>query len=86
MLANSPSSNVALLRPFDPNAPKPLHAATERYSATTLGDVTVFGDFRLVPSSRSLTKGGTLIPLGARALEAGNFTLSFCSGLDTCPA
>jgi hypothetical protein len=27
MLANSPYSDVALYRPFDPNSPKPLRAA-----------------------------------------------------------
>jgi DNA-binding winged helix-turn-helix (wHTH) protein len=42
----------------------------EKFSATTRsGGVILFGDFRLVPSTRALTKGPTPVHLGARALD-----------------
>jgi predicted ATPase/DNA-binding winged helix-turn-helix (wHTH) protein len=68
MSANSRRSNIAWRRNFDPNI-RPFHPAAERFSAITPGGVISFGEFRLAPSARTLTKGPLPVHLGARALD-----------------
>jgi DNA-binding winged helix-turn-helix (wHTH) protein len=68
MFPNSQSSNVASHGRFDPNAPSPQTA--ERYPVPTpIGGVISFGEFRLAPATRTLTKHGSRVHLGARALD-----------------
>jgi hypothetical protein len=70
MLANSPSSYAASHGHNDQDTPRPLRVATERYSASRRnGSVILFGEFRLVPSTRSLTRKDSPAHLGTRAFD-----------------
>ena len=61
MLANSPSSCSTSLNRFDRNTP-PSHVAG-------MSGAMLFGEFRLVPSTRSLTRNDSPVHLGDRALD-----------------
>lgn len=69
MLVNSPSSYVASHGLNDQDTPRPLRVATERYPASTRNGSVIFGEFRLVPSTRSLTRKDSPVHLGARAFD-----------------
>src|ERR1700724_246962 len=45
------------------------HPAERNLKTTHGGDVILFGDFRLTPSTRVLTREGSPVRLGARALD-----------------